>query len=153
MNIPKRRKKNESEKIVKEVLIYIYLLRDGKVYDYQLNTISPTFKRSLQRYTKELFLSGAIPKIRLKSDENGLYYEVFDLINTNKKFFKYEDNSHSDRLARILTLVYLKEINHPIASNKAEFEEFYFKRINPTACKKTFSRDIKLLNLAYSYYK
>lgn len=153
MNIPKRKKKNESEKIVKEILIYIYLLKDGMVYDHQLSAISPTFKRSLQRYSKELYLSGAIPKIRLKNDENGLFYEVNDLINTNKKFFKYEDNSHSDRLARILTLVYLKEINHPISSNKADLEEFYFKRLNPKACKKTFSRDLKLLDLAYSYYK
>lgn len=133
--------------------MYICLLKDGKIYDYQLAPISPTFKRSLQRYSKELSLSGAIPRIRLKSDENGLFYEVNDLVNTNKRFFKYEDNSHSDRLARVLTLVYLKEINHPISQKKADLEEFYFNRLNTNACKKTFSRDLKLIDLAYSYYK
>lgn len=152
MYIENRKKKIESDKLIKEILLYLYLLRDGKAYDYQLSVVSPTFERTLQRYSKELSLSGAIPKIRLKHDENGLFYEVNDLINTNKRFYKYEDNDHSNRLARVITIAYLKEVNHPIASNKADLKKFYFERLNPNSSDKTFSRDLKLLDFANKYY-
>ena len=153
MIIANRKKKIESEKLIKEVLLYICLINDNICYDYQLNRISPTFERSLQRYSNELFHSGAIPKLRLKRDENGLFYQTEDLINTNKKFYTFEDSAHSDRLARVLTLVYLKTINHPIASNKADLKKFYISKLNPSSSDKTFLRDLKLLDLAYFYYK
>lgn len=156
MIISNRKKKDESDKLVKELLMYTHLVNNNIIYDFFFNEISNTNKRSLQRYAKELYLCGAVPKLRLKSSKNGFYYKTEDLINTNKKFYRFNDDQHSNRLARLVTMVYLKAANHPIASNKAELEKFYFKQLNPGACKKTFTRDLKLVEktdfLYHQYY-
>lgn len=153
MKINNRHKKIESEKLIKEVLMYIYLINDFIVYDTDLNVISPTIKRSMQRYASELIHSGAIPKIRLKTSENGLYYKVNeDILETNKKFYKYLDNEHTERLARILSLVYLMKLNHPIVSNRRSIEEFYANNLNITNNSKTIYRDLRLIKIAKSYY-
>ena len=153
MKIANRKKKIESDKMIKETLMYIYLLNDHIVYDYNLNAVSPTIKRSMQRYGKELIHSGAIPTTRLKKDKNGLYYKVNDdIVETNKKFFIFDDDEHSKRLARIITLLYLKKVEHSSISSKQSIEELYRTNLKVDKPKKSVYRDLRLIDIAYSYY-
>ena len=96
MKIENRKKKIQSDKIVKELIMYLALLSSGKVYQSELNisttefeydldhtdidpeTKSPTSLRSFQRYAKDLEEAGAVPSLELERDpeEEDAFYSV-----------------------------------------------------------------------------
>ena len=96
MKIENRKKKIQSDKIVKELIMYLALLSSGKVYQSELNistaefeydhnnTVidpeikSPTSLRSFQRYAKDLEEAGAVPSLELERDpeEEDAFYSV-----------------------------------------------------------------------------
>ncbi len=96
MKVENRKRKIQSEKIVKELIMYLALLSSGKVYQSELNistaefeydgdhtntdpeTKSSTSLRSFQRYAKDLEEAGSIPSLELKRDpeEEDAFYSV-----------------------------------------------------------------------------
>lgn len=96
MKIKNRKRKIQSDKIVKELIMYLVLLSSGKVYQSELNistakfeydhvntnndpeTKSSTSLRSFQRYAKDLEEAGAVPPLELKRDpeEEDAFYSV-----------------------------------------------------------------------------
>lgn len=96
MKIENRKKKIQSDKIVKELIMYLALLSSGKVYQSELNIDtsemedelnntntnpeieSPTSLRTFQRYVKDLEKAGALPPLELKRDtkEGDAFYSV-----------------------------------------------------------------------------
>ena len=96
MKIKNRKRKIQSDKLVKELIMYLALLSSGKVYQSELNistaefeydhnnTVidpeikSPTSLRSFQRYAKDLEEAGAVPSLELERDpeEEDAFYSV-----------------------------------------------------------------------------
>ena len=80
MKINNRKKKIQSEKIVKELMMYLALLSSGKVYPFELNLGEDDTLislRTFQRYAKELEETGAVPTLEITKDEEGLHYCAF----------------------------------------------------------------------------
>lgn len=101
MKIGNRKRKIQSDKIVKELIMYLALLSTGKVYQSELNISTEEFEydpkctaanvatidneiksstslRSFQRYAKDLEEAGAVPPLELQrdSEEKDPFYSV-----------------------------------------------------------------------------
>lgn len=96
MKIGNRKRKIQSDKIVKELIMYLDLLSSGKVYQSEPNISTAEFEydrdftgiypkiesstslRSFQRYAKDLKEAGAIPSLELKRDpeDDDAFYSV-----------------------------------------------------------------------------
>lgn len=113
MKIENRKRKIQSDKIVKELIMYLALLSSGKVYQSELNISTaefddeqdhtnavpeiefPTSLRSFQRYAKDLEEAGAVPPLEIERDpeEEDAFYSVEKYetkqTNTNNYQSKY----------------------------------------------------------------
>ena len=78
MKIENRKRKIQSDKIVKELIMYLALLSNGIVFiselDIEEDKTSHTSVRTFQRYAEELEKAGAVPKLIKKQDEYKIDY-------------------------------------------------------------------------------
>ena len=142
MKIGNRKRKIQSDKIVKELIMYLDLLSSGKVYQSELNLStfemeddfnstnteieSPTSLRTFQRYAKDLEEAGAVPRLELRRDpdegDNPFYNVEKYKTEQASRNYKSSNQSYSfvvkkEDLKQSFADVYLKDyqnfnINH-----------------------------------------